>query len=290
MMTFLTTRYWRAIISVFAGAVLALASVSFLDAQSTGPEQKFDVISVKPNLSAKFMFGIRDSTPGKFSTTNTSVRDLLEEAYDVKEAQIDGAPAWVATDKFDVDAKVDDALAVQEQSLSRDQELRRMRLRVQSLLADRFALKLHHETKDMPVLALVVAKGGTKMVESPGTPASADSPGPPGSVTMSTKTGNPIEWVLTSNGAPLRILINALSGQPEVRGRVLIDRSGLTGTYVYKLQWAQQNLSAGGQPSSEASGPSLFTALEDQLGLRLESTKAPVDVLVVDHVEQPSPN
>src|SRR5690348_10037361 len=223
MMTFLTTRYWRAIISVFAGAVLALASVSFLDAQSTGPEQKFDVISVKPNLSAKFMFGIRDSTPGKFSTTNTSVRDLLEEAYDVKEAQIDGAPAWVATDKFDVDAKVDDALAVQEQSLSRDQELRRMRLRVQSLLADRFALKLHHETKDMPVLALVVAKGGTKMVESPGTPASADSPGPPGSVTMSTKTGNPIEWVLTSNGAPLRILINALSGQPEVRGRVLID-------------------------------------------------------------------
>jgi len=287
---FLSTRFRRAILLTFAGAILALASVSLLYAQSTGPEQKFDVVSVKPNVSGKFMFAVRDSTPGRFSATDTSVRDLLEEAYDIKEAQIEGAPAWVGTAKFDVDAKVDDALAAQERSLPRDQELRLMRLRVQSLLADRFGLRLHHETKDMPVLALVVAKSGPKMTEGQGTPASAGAPDPPGSVLMSTTNLKPPEWVLTSNGAPLRILINALSGQPEVRGRVLVDETGLAGTYIYKLQWTPQNLSAGAHSSSEASGSSLFTALEEQLGLRIESKKEPVDVLVVDHVEEPSPN
>jgi len=98
------------------------------------------------------------------------------------------------------------------------------------------------------------------------------------------------DLVIVANQAPLSVLINPLLAQPEVSGRILLDQTGLTGKYTFTLKWSRQNLSAATTPSSEMPGPSLFTALEDQLGLRLESTKAPVDVLVIDHVEQPSPN
>lgn len=262
----------------------AFFAVTLTHAQ-IGPEV-FDVISVKPNRAANSYFNFHDSSPGTLTVTNGSVKDLIEYAYEVRAPQIEGAPAWVGAEKFDVDAKVDDSIAAQERSLPRDQENQLMRARVQSLLADRFKLQLRHETKDMPVLALVVAKEGPKLVEGTGAPVSADSP-PPGSLTMRVNAG---QWNLASNGAPIQTLIQVMSGQPEIAGRMLVDQTGLTGAYVYKLQWTAQNLSASGAGASDASGPTLFTALQEQLGLRLESTKAPVDVLVVDHVEEPTAN
>jgi uncharacterized protein (TIGR03435 family) len=181
---------------------------------------------------------------------------------------------------------VDDATAERERSLARDQEVKVIRARVQFLLADRFALKLHHQTKEMPVLALTVAKDGPKLSEEAATPVPGDAhPEPPGSLTMRM---NGAQWLLTSNQVPLSVLVLALSGQPEVNGRILLDRTRLSGKYTLTLSWQPQKLLA--DSSSEGAGPSLFSALEEQLGLRLESTKHPVDLLVIDHIEEPTPN
>lgn len=259
---------------------------SWVRAQSS-PPRSFDVISIKPNRSINSGNSYGDSISGTFTARNLSLLALIEYAYDVKEGQIEGLPAWADSEKYDIDAKVDDATAAQERSLSRDERAKLTSTRVQSLFADRFALRLHHETKDMPVLALTIAKSGAKLSKEAATPVPGDPhPMPPGSIVI----GAPgAERSIKSNQMPLAMLINFLSGLPEVSGRVLLDETGLTGKYTFNLRWTPQNLS---EPttSPETPGPSLFTALEEQLGLRLESTKVPVDVLVVDHVEEPSPN
>ena len=281
-----TTHHWE---------ILAFVCVSLLCANSergqSSSAQSFDIISIKPNRSTNSGSSLRDGThgiPGHFGTTDYSLRDVMEYAYNVKAGQIEALPGWASSEKYDIDAKMDDAVAEQERSLPRDQEAQLIRTRVQSLLADRFGLRLHHQTKDMPVLALMVAKSGPKLSTEAAKPLPGDAhPLPPGSFIMKMARS---EWIMTSNQASLDLLIRALSGQPEIRGHILVDQTDLNGKYTFTLQWAPQNLSAATEPSSESPGPSLFTALQQQLGLRLESTRAPVDILVVDHVEPPSPN
>lgn len=281
-----------ALTSVILTLFFAAACGMWTWAQSSAA-QSFDVVSIKANHSVNSGTSLRDGShgmPGHFGTTNLSLRDVIEWAYDVKEGQVEGLPAWAASDRYDIDAKMDDAAAEKERSLPSDQEAELIKTRVQSVLTDRFGLQLHHETKDRAILELTVAKGGPKLSEQAATPAPGDPhPMPPGSLGMR-MSGT--QWILTSNQDPLSVLVLSLSGQPEVSGRILLDRTGLSGKYTFTLRWERQNLSAVPGPSSEAGGPgpALFTALEEQLGLRLESTKAPVDVLVVDHVEQPSPN
>lgn len=286
------SRKWNALILPCLALLIATICSTRLRAQSS-PGQSFVVISIKLNRSINSGTSLRDGThgmPGHFGTTNLSLRDLIEWVYDVKEGQIEGLPAWASSDKYDIDAKMDDAAAEQERSLPLDQEGKLIKTRVRSLLADRFGLKLHSETKDLPVLELTIAKSGPKLSEEAAIPAPGDPhPALPGSLGMRV---NGTQWILTSNQDPLSVLVLALSGQPEVSGRILLDRTGLSGKYTFTLRWERQNLSAVPGLSSDAAvgGPPLFTALEEQLGLRLESTKAPVDVLVVDHVEEPSPN
>lgn len=258
---------------------------SFVRAQSY--PQWFDVVSVKENRAEHLGSSFGGSLPGKLTIRYYSLLSVMEYAYDVKAAQIEGLPAWADSEKYDIDAKMDDAEAEREKSLPRDQGMQLVRTRVRSLLADRFALQVHHETKDMPVLALTVAKGGPKLAETPAIPAPREkNPLPSGSLSVRANGG---QWTIASNQEPLSVLINVLSSQPEASGRVLLDRTGLSRKYTFTLQWTTQNLSAAGA-SSDTSGPSLFSALEEQLGLRLESTKAPVDVLLIDHVSELSPN
>lgn len=254
----------------------------------TSPVQSFDVISIKPNHSINAGTSLGDAFPGHFTAKNFSLLYLMEYAYDVKEGQVQGLPSWANSEKYDINAKMDDATVELERSLPADQRAKLNKARVQSLFADRFGLKLHHAMKDMSILALTVARGGPKFTEAPATPAPGDPhPLPPGAfVTRNSGT----EWIITTNQTPLRILITALSGQPEVSGRVLVDQTGLDANYSFVLKWTPQSLSTGAAAASDAPGPSLFTALQEQLGLRLESTKAPVDLLVVDHVEEPSAN
>jgi uncharacterized protein (TIGR03435 family) len=269
-----------------AVSVAALCS-AWVRAQSS-PAQSFDIISIKPNHSLNAGTALRNGIPGHFGTTNLSLRDVIEYAYNVKPGQIEGLPAWADSEKYDIDAKLEDTAAEQEKSLPWLQRAELTRTRVQSLLADRFRLQLHHQTKDMAVLALAIAKGGPKLSEEAATPAPADPHSlPPGSLGMMKSGGN---WIIAANQSPLRNLIQALTGQPEVSGRILLDQTGLSDKYTFTLQWTPENLSDPTPASSDAPGPSLFTALEEQLGLRLESTKTAVDVLVVDHVERPTAN
>jgi uncharacterized protein (TIGR03435 family) len=268
---------------LIAVPILAISGAR-LHAQST-PAQTFDVVSIKLDRSMSAGSSMGGGLPGKFSGKYIPLLTLIEYAYDVKDAQVEGLPGWGSAEKYDVDAKMDDEEAAREKSLSYDERERLSKTRVQALLADRFGLKLHHETKDETVLALMVAKGGPKFNEQGVAPTRGDPHSLGGVGLMYSPNGK-----LVSNRVPLRMFINALSSQPEINGHMLVDRTGLTGNYTFTLQWTPQNLSGGAAASSEAPGPSLFTALEEQLGLRLESTKAPVDVLVIDRVEKPSPN
>ncbi|MGH9572271.1 MAG: TIGR03435 family protein, partial [Candidatus Acidiferrales bacterium] len=256
---------WKTLVAVFFTFFIPAVSGTFARPQSA-PAQSFDVISIKPNHAMNAGSSLGDAIPGSFTVKNVSLLYLVEYAYDVKQGQIEGLPSWASSEKYDIIAKIDDAATAQEKSFPYNQRSRLAKARVQGLFADRFGLKLHHEVKDLPVLELTVAKGGPKLSEAAATPTAGDAhPLPPGSLGMRMNGG---DWIIAANLSPLRNLINPLSAQPEVSGRVLLDRTGLNGKYTFTLQWARESLSAATAPASETPGPSLFTALEDQLGLR----------------------
>jgi uncharacterized protein (TIGR03435 family) len=155
---------------------------------------------------------------------------------------------------------------------------------VQSLVQERFQLKTHRETRELPVFTLTVTKSGTKL-----TPTVEGHPGPgglkPGSSRSSTTAAG---TEMSGSGMTISRLINMLAG---LAGRPIMDRTDLTGTYDFVLKFAPvQNITVGGDAGTEPSGPSLFTALQEQLGLKLESAKGPVEVLVIDSVSKPSEN
>jgi uncharacterized protein (TIGR03435 family) len=221
------------------------------------------------------------------SIHNIPLQMILREAFATEDDRITGEVGWVKSQKFDIEAKVPADDVAQLKAISFDQR----RAMLIPLLQDRFGLKFHHETRDLPIYALVVAKSGVKMQ-----PSKED--GPPERAShnlMSTGRGQ-----IESHGTGMKALTHVLSNQ---LGRSVADRTGLTGNYDYTLQWtpddaapsmagsAEGDPSANGNhPAADASGPSLFTALQDQLGLKLESTKGPADVIVIDHIDQPSPN
>jgi uncharacterized protein (TIGR03435 family) len=172
---------------------------------------------------------------------------------------------------------------------------------LQSLLIERCKLAVNHENKELPVYALVVAKGGVKMKKSDFVPPDKPMSGPPPMGKNGTPTGGMIRMTgrgsVESTGVEIPILVNVLS---RSAGRMVIDKTGLTGRWDFKLTWTPEipeglgpggpGGPGGGSPPPEAAGPSLFTAIQEQLGLKLEPEKAPVDVLVIQHVEKPSEN
>jgi uncharacterized protein (TIGR03435 family) len=185
---------------------------------------------------------------------------------------------------FDIDAKVEDSLVEGEwKKLSFDEQVNQVMLMLRSLLADRFKLRVRHETKELPVYALVLAKNGPKFAE--------DNTHPEIGAISAHGRGK-----LEATSSDFSSFVFILSRQPELGGRIILDKTGLPGHYSFTFQWMPENLPAtGGQSaasasSSESSGPSLFTALREQLGLRLESTKAPVDTIVIEHIERPTEN
>lgn len=210
------------------------------------------------------------NTPrGRFTAINVTVRALIGDAYGVYGFQISDGPDWVKSEGYDVTAKERDSDVEKIGKLGRRQGWEYSRLMIQSLLAERFKLKVRHETKDLPVYALVVAKNGPKFHETV-VPADPKAPA------MMMGGGE-----LSMTGASIQQLINSLGG---IVDHIVLDRTGLTGKYDIALKWEPETGSAG------ASGPSIFTALQEQLGLRLQSQKGPADVLVIEHVERPTEN
>jgi len=282
-----------------AGGAQAVESASGQSAQTAAPPSaSFEVASIKPNRSGDMRFFI-SWQPGRFNATGMPVKFLITMAYDVKDFQVSGGPGWINSDRYDIDAKEPDSVAEQLEKLPRDERRKLAGSMLQSLLADRFKLKLTRGSKDMPAYALVVAKNGPKLQEAKPVDTLANAPSGPGDHShLPMMRMGPGE--LTGQGVGLSFLASALSQQ---LGRQVLDQTGLKGNYDLTLKWTPEQgegmmlggPGTGGPPPESApppdtSGPSIFTAIQEQLGLKLEPTKAPAEVLVVDHVERPSEN
>jgi len=262
------------------------------------PAASFEVASIKPSRSGDMQFFV-GWQPGRFNATGMTVKFLITMAYDVKDFQVSGGPSWVNSERYDVQAKEPDSIAEELHKLPRGQQEQLDRALLQSLLADRFRLKLTHGTKELPAYALVVAKNGPNLqeVNSDDTQAGVvKAPGGP-------SHGPMLRWAgrggITGQDVPVSLLASMLSQQ---LGRTVLDKTGLKGNYDFTLKWTPEQgegmMTMGpaggpppdGAPPPDASGPSIFTALEEQLGLKLEATKASAEMLVIDHVERPTEN
>ncbi len=246
----------------------------------------FEVVSIKLCKERMPLAGIHLFN-GRFNATSSAL-GLILWAYGSKNrplsrSQVTGAEGWAASDLYDVDAKVDDSLVEGGwNNLSFEQKWARVMLMIQTMLADRFELQLRHVTRERPVFELVVAKNGPKFREDD---TQLDKDGISGRGA----------WKFEAASTKISTLASLIAGMPELGGRVVLDKTGLTGHYSFTFQWKPElpaNMTAppaDGGPS-EPSGPSLFTALQEQLGLKLVPTKAPVDILVIDHIERPTEN
>lgn len=256
-------------------------------AQAAGdsPRASFEVASIKPSKAGDAApFRISVEPGGRFVAQHVTLAVIMQLAYHVREAQIIGAPSWANSFYFDLEARPDESAATAIDKISPEERTTQMREMTQALLADRFKLTLRHETKELPVYALLVAKDGPKFRETQAVVATQ----PPRRGIMMNGRGQ-----MSVNGASLDLFIEMLSRQ---LGRVVMDKTGLKGRYDFKLNWTPDEPqgpapagASGGAPEDSA-GPSLFAAIQEQLGLKLESQKAPVDVLFVEHAEKPSEN
>jgi len=247
-----------------------------LPGQSAAAGPVFDVATIKPSHATDGHTHVyRHPDDGGFEAINISLKGLLEFAYDLPEARMIGGPAWLDSAKWDVQAKASPEVDAQIHKGGDESKAEKQQM-VRALLADRFKLTVHQDTRELPVYALVVAKGGSKLQE---TKADGTSIG----------TGN--SHIRIQGGDSIAILAEQLA---KVLGRVVLDKTGIQGRYDITLRWTPENglpdKVNGASSPEETNGPSIFTAVQEQLGLRLESQKGPVGVLVIDQAEIPSEN
>jgi uncharacterized protein (TIGR03435 family) len=312
-----------------SGLIIFASCAAF--GQGAAESPTFEVASVKPaepqspgQMRVRMSGGPGTPDPGQLTYTNVSLKNVLINAYDVNDYQING-PKWLDGERFDIVAKI-------PQGATKEQ----FRLMLQNLLAERFKLALHHETKELPMYALVVGKGGPKLKEAveedATTPQGAPPPPPPppgrdeaapvrlktdadgmpkppsgmgrNGVFMMTMYGSGgLRTRMVCKGQPVSAMLATLSNQ---LGRPVVDSTGLKAKYDITLDYAPDGLNGttimmpppppqhdgaagGGSPmasAADAGGPTIFTALQEQLGLKLEQRKGPVDLLVIDRMEK----
>ena len=233
------------------------------------PKPAFQVVSLKVNPNSGFSPTILRMTGNRFSTTGMPLRPLMMQFYDLRDFQIEGGPDWINIDQWDIEAVADDGANLNMVDFENPSSPTRGALMVQSLVEERFRLKTHRVTKELPVYELTVAKNGPKIK-----PLKDPKP----SNRRSTRGEIDVEAL------PFATFRYLLSRQLD---RVLVDKTNLTGLYDIKLKWNAE-FKAGVEPASDR--PSVFTAVQEQLGLKLENSKGPVEVLVVDSVQRPSEN
>jgi len=255
-------------LTLLAAAVLA-ACIAHAQSPATAPT--FDVAAIRENTTSTdghhHMYN--DPAESHFRTIDLSIKDLIQFAYGIPDSQILGGLAWLDSAMYDIDAKSDVSVDAQLKSLPAADARHQKQLMVQALLAERFQLKTHAETRQLPLFNLIVAKGGTNFK-------------PDNNVGNAVDTGRNH---LHISGMQDTVAILVL-------GRVVVNKTGLSGSYDLKLRWTPENAPPpmlNGAPDPNAP-PDLFTAIREQLGLKLESAKGPVGVLVIDHIERPTQN
>ena len=247
-------------------AAIAVCQVTSALGQPAQPLE-FEVASVKTNKTGQREGGITAIGGGRFRATNIPLKILLATAYDVNFEQISGGPDWLDSERYDVEAKPD-RLATTPQ----------IHLMLQALLAQRFGLVLRRETREMPIFALVLDKGTSKMRVHDGPEVDfAIRPGDQGQVVC---TGVSMSRFALFLSIRLR--------------RTVVDKTGLAGVYDFELAWSpdepQRDEGPGAPPQPDPSGTSIFTAVREQLGLKLVSERGPVEFPNITHVERPSEN
>jgi uncharacterized protein (TIGR03435 family) len=271
----------------------------------TEPLPSFEVATIKPAQNTAQGF----SRPPQniFRLTNVTARDLVRTAYGLPPGpatlRVLAGPGWIDTNHYNVEGKVPDELFAEMQKTPAQQQRNQMLLMAQSLLADRFKLKVHFEQREMPIYELVVAKNGPKL-----TPAKEPPPGSDALPPLPANGGTPrpedlrqgilliakqASMEMTAKGQTLdalfiQILFLGLDARP------VVNKTGLTGKYDFTLAWTPDQLTRPATdnpaPQNAPDGPSLMTALQEQLGLKLVPTKGLVEVVVIDHIELPSEN
>ena len=280
---------------LLAGAMAVGMPIVFgqVNAATTADLPGFEVASVKPHKAGEGSTILL--TADGLTATRVTVKFLIKQAYDVEDDEISAAPGWLDSETYDVVAKVGSADLA---ALDKLDEKQRMQM-LQPVLAERFQLKVHRASKEIPVYALVIAKNGPKLHQAkPGDTYPDGLKGPDG------KPGGRAGMMMWSRGRliaqgiPIASLLPPLTQQLE---RTVVDKTGLKGTYDITLLWTPEEDGApmyngadggrqGSAPAPESLGASIFTAIQEQLGLRLESQKGQVEGLVIDHVERPSEN
>jgi len=257
---------------------LIALSATFGQQPPAAAQPQFEVASIRPSVGYEGRTLVQVLPGGGLRTSGATLKGLISLAFDVPSFLISGGPAWIDADHFDIVAKSDQSVSpedvpsdprqITESQYRTARQL--MRPRLQTLLADRFQLRLLRETREEPVYALIAAKSGPRLR--------------PSNEFRGLRVGR---GQLTGNGATMEMLTTALAGQ---LGRPVLDRTGLKGAFGFELEWGPFPAQAVAPPAPDSDGPSIFTAVQEQLGLKLESVRAPVAVLVIDRVAKPSGN
>jgi bla regulator protein blaR1 len=271
------------------------------DLHATGPLPSFEVASIRQDHSGSgwdsMEYAGRGAPMDRFIMRNMTIKELICMAFAgkgcemLRDVEVAGGPGWINSDRYDIDAKLQDSDVAALYKLPNDSDRRaQVRLMMQSLLTDRFKLVVNHTTATRPVYALVLAKGGTKLHET--------VPGSPSPIELQ---GHPVDFLeepteMRAHGVSISTFVNALSLERAV-GRPVLDQTGLKGKYDFDLTWAaipemSPGPSSGAEtvPPQETFGPSIFRAIQEQLGLKLEPTRGPGEAIEIVHIEKPSEN
>jgi len=264
---------------------LLLGGVAF--GQAATKPLEFEVASIKPHPPGDTSSST-NLVSGGINATNVTLRQLIVRAYDIQDFQLLAGPAWINDDRWDIMARTPDFVMPQDPNNLSDQQRKtiqeQMQERLRSLLTERCGLAVRRETKEQPIYALTVGKNGPRLQPTKQTGSNNGT-----NTNMSNGRGT-----ATFTGVTMAVLAQQLARRT---GRPVVDNTGLPGKYDFKLEWTadvgQPGAVNGGGPgpnSSEPVGPTIFTAIQEQLGLRLESQKGPVEMIVIERVQKPSEN
>lgn len=307
-----------------ASPTQAAAAPQTQGAAAIGPEFVYEVASIKPSDPSTAGYFGTSSVSDAYTAEGDTLKSLIISAYGLSgDSQFAGAPGWIDSARYDIRAKMEPSVADALKKLPLDERTLARQVMLQRLLADRFGLKVHRETKEFPIYVLTVAKNGPKLTPTafpPDNPepkdakaAPAPPPPAPGPSAKKAQSTGPVQgrgtsWSIGDSGGNMITHGESMARFAVTLTRALhrqvVDKTGLTGEYDFTMQWTADHLpvasnSAASSSASPAAAPSaslpdsnraILAALQEQLGLKLESTKGPVEIIAIDQISRPSPD